>query len=1354
MNLIHRSIWNEQTGTCVAVAENTRSAGKKMSSCTSAGTGGHFRLKVLAVSLMLACGAGVQAQPTGGVVSSGSATIGGTPGQMTITQTTPQVAINWQSFGILAGDSVQFVQPGSSSVALNRVVGSDPSSILGSLTSNGQVFLVNPNGILFGQGASVSVGGLVASTLALSDADFTANRHQFAGAGAGSVVNQGHIQAADGGYVALLGANVSNQGVVAAQLGTVALAAGNAVTLDLAGDRLLQVTVDQGSVNALVDNGGMLRADGGQVLMTTQVAGSLLANAVNNTGMVQAQTLNNVRGTILLMGGMQSGTVQVGGTLDASAPAGGHGGFVETSAAHVKVADGARVTTLASAGTTGMWLIDPFDFNVSAAGGDITGAQLSVNLDSSNVTLESSGGATGTAGDVNVDAAVTWTAATALVLNAFNDVNINQAVTGTNGSLTANAGRNVNVSAATTTTTGNLSFNAVNDVALSAATTITTGNLTAVAGNNVVVSAASTVTTGDMVFRADNDGTGPGALAGTVAITCGINCLTITTGELNIRFNPVTYASTAAEIAAYGVNLTGGGTLDAKAWVFGQGDDKMYDGTTVATVSGLMPDEAGITPAVTLGAVSNAHFDTKHVGTDKPITFETTFTNAVFDLFAPVGMAAGTYQASADITRRPLSVNAVTDTRVYNGTTSSTGTPTVLALQTGDTLNGTLTQAFASKDVMGPGGSTLVADGPYSVNDGNGGNNYTVTVNTAAGTITPAALVGSITADDKLYDGNNAAVIASRTLATVFAGDSVIYTGGTAQFNDPNAGNNKTVTGTGLSLAGADAGNYTVNSTANTTADITPAPLVVTADNQTKPYGTVFAFAGTEFTSSGLVNAETIGSATLVSSGAAASAHVAGGAPYPVVPSDATGGSFNPANYTINYVNGAMVVTPAQLVVTADNQTKSYGTLFPFTGTEFTSSGLLNADTIGSATLVSAGTPATASVAGSPYSIVASDATGGTFTPGDYTISYVNGSMVVTPAPLVVTADNQTKPYGTTFAFAGTEFTSTGLVNADTIGSATLVSAGAPAAAHVAGSPYPVVPSDATGGSFNPANYTISYVNGAMVITPAPLVVTANNQTKPYGTAFPFTGTEFTSSGLVNADTIGSATLVSAGTPATAPVAGSPYPIVPSDATGGTFTPGDYTISYVNGVMTVTPVALTLTANDATKVFGQTLTLPPSAFTAEGLVNGDTIDSVVETSPGTVASAPVVGSPYAIDITPGSAAGGTFVPSNYVTVYQPGDLTVTPVVVAPPVNVLPNTPYEGPVVTPPVNRPWAPVVVPANTPPQLLALVPPVSPPVVTVVQPVAPPVVQPMVQPAVQPVEVPPTPYLAPKRAPKQDRH
>ena len=215
MNLIHRSIWNEQTGTFVAVSENTRSSGKKVSSCT-AGAQACFRLKLLTVSVMMACGVSAHAQPTGGVVSAGAATIGGTSGQMTITQTTPNVAINWQNFGIKAGESVQFVQPGSSSVALNRVVGTDPSSILGSLTANGKVFLVNPNGILFGQGASVNVGGLVASTLAISDASFMARNYQFSGAGNGTVSNEGTINAANGGYVALLGANVSNQGVIAA----------------------------------------------------------------------------------------------------------------------------------------------------------------------------------------------------------------------------------------------------------------------------------------------------------------------------------------------------------------------------------------------------------------------------------------------------------------------------------------------------------------------------------------------------------------------------------------------------------------------------------------------------------------------------------------------------------------------------------------------------------------------------------------------------------------------------------------------------------------------------------------------------------------------------------------------------------------------------------------------------------------------------------------------------------------------------------------------------------------------------------------------------------------------------------
>ena len=107
-----------------------------------------------------------------------------------------------------------------------------------------------------------------------------------------------------------------------------------------------------------------------------------------------------------------------------------------------------------------------------------------------------------------------------------------------------------------------------------------------------------------MVFRGDNDGTGPGAAAGTVNITCGTSS-TITTGTLRIRFNPVSYATTGAEIIAYDANLIAAAALDAKAWVFGLGNNKIYDGTRTAIVSGLKPDISAAAPVVTgtLGAL-------------------------------------------------------------------------------------------------------------------------------------------------------------------------------------------------------------------------------------------------------------------------------------------------------------------------------------------------------------------------------------------------------------------------------------------------------------------------------------------------------------------------------------------------------------------------------------------------------------------------------------------------------------------------------------------------------------------------------------------------------------------------------
>lgn len=257
------------------------------------------------------------ALPTGGQVTAGSASIS-TPsaGAMRIDQATDRTIINWQIFSIGSAASVRFVQPSSSSVALNRVVGANPSEIFGRLTANGQVFLTNPNGVLFAPGASVEVGGLFASTLSISDPDFLAGRYVFQSNGtAGSVVNRGSIVAPNG-YAALAGPQVRNEGIIVARLGTAALAAGDRVTLDMVGDGLISVSVNQAALNASAVNTGTLQADGGRVVMTARTANALLDTVVNTSGVVRANALVERAGEIVLDAGA-NGTVAATGTLEA-----------------------------------------------------------------------------------------------------------------------------------------------------------------------------------------------------------------------------------------------------------------------------------------------------------------------------------------------------------------------------------------------------------------------------------------------------------------------------------------------------------------------------------------------------------------------------------------------------------------------------------------------------------------------------------------------------------------------------------------------------------------------------------------------------------------------------------------------------------------------------------------------------------------------------------------------------------------------------------------------------------------------------------------------------------------------------
>lgn len=289
------------------------------------------------------------ALPTNGQVVQGSAAISQSANALTVNQSSQRLITHWDTFNIGSGARVDFIQPSRSSIALNRVMSSDPSRIYGQLNANGQVFLVNPNGVLFGAGSRVNVGGLVASTLDISDADFNAGNFRFAGSSQAEVANEGEIVTPNGGYAALLGARVRNAGSIVARLGTVALGAGQAMTLDMNGDGLINLQIDAAAANAITANSGALRADGGTVILAARGTDPL-ATVLNNTGTVHAVTLENRNGVIRLEGG-DTGIVASSGVLDASGRGAGEtGGTVKVLGDKVGLFDAARIDASGDAG--------------------------------------------------------------------------------------------------------------------------------------------------------------------------------------------------------------------------------------------------------------------------------------------------------------------------------------------------------------------------------------------------------------------------------------------------------------------------------------------------------------------------------------------------------------------------------------------------------------------------------------------------------------------------------------------------------------------------------------------------------------------------------------------------------------------------------------------------------------------------------------------------------------------------------------------------------------------------------------------------------------------------------------------
>ena len=467
------------------------------------------------VLLAMALGGSVQAMPSGGTIRSGNGSIVEQGQTMTVQQNSNRMAIDWTQFNIAKNETIRYTQPDKNAVALNRVTGGQQSLIEGNLNANGHVFLVNPNGVVFGKNASVDVGGLVASTARLADDTmnhFGSSQDSLNLAvdneNNAAVINEGIIRA-QGGLVALHASNVENSGTITDDGGTVALTAAKNLNLSSDADGKLNFTVDGTMARAQSLNSGTLKADGGYVVMTAKSAGDVLSTVVNNSGTIEAKTLRkNEKGQVLLDGG-DNGQVEVSGTLDASGTEEGqdagsikaigqktivhdgtqllargnvNGGTIETSGDVLNLGNSLNIDAKGITGKAGEWLLDPLDVIIAdndptttsnyensekktAADSDFTNGSASIGYNDPDAT---------TANASSVNSAVTWISTDMVekMLNAGTNVTIQAAVTngsaniivkndidktaGDDATFTLDAMRNITVNGNITSTAGKL----------------------------------------------------------------------------------------------------------------------------------------------------------------------------------------------------------------------------------------------------------------------------------------------------------------------------------------------------------------------------------------------------------------------------------------------------------------------------------------------------------------------------------------------------------------------------------------------------------------------------------------------------------------------------------------------------------------------------------------------------------------------------------------------------------------------------------------------------------------------------------------------------------------------------------
>jgi filamentous hemagglutinin family protein len=319
----------------------------------------------------------IYALPTGADIQSGDVSISTTPDNlsMNVISTTNKSIINWNDYNISGNETVNYVQPNSGSISLNRDLGGDASQIFGSLNSNGRVWLLNPNGVMFGPSSRINAAGLLASSLNLSDQSFLNNTFIFTKNQEtdGFIINKGSIAVSDGGYVALMGESVLNEGLIEARLGKAVLAAGEAVTLELDSDGMISVAINDSVTQAFdeaghevsdaVKNAGTVSANGGTVILTASVLGDVFTNAVNNEGVIAAGSLVDNNGEIYLLADGTGARIANTGVLDVSGiDVNAKGGYIEICADKVGIEG--TLNAKGKNATNGSVYLDPRDMYI------------------------------------------------------------------------------------------------------------------------------------------------------------------------------------------------------------------------------------------------------------------------------------------------------------------------------------------------------------------------------------------------------------------------------------------------------------------------------------------------------------------------------------------------------------------------------------------------------------------------------------------------------------------------------------------------------------------------------------------------------------------------------------------------------------------------------------------------------------------------------------------------------------------------------------------------------------------------------------------------------------------------------